>query len=119
MVAHRVGILVAGGLVLGLSAALGGTVARHLAPGNFSDFSDPRDESSRALASLERAFHTGPPNLVLVVTARRGSVDDPLVAARGRSLTQRLARQPGGTFLPVPWVPGIAANAASTTRCEV
>ena len=24
-----------------------------------------------------------------------------------------------GTFLPVPWVPGIAANAASTTRCEV
>jgi RND superfamily putative drug exporter len=113
VVARRARILVAGGLVLVVSAAFGGTVARHLAPGNFSDFSDPRAESSRALTALERVFHTGPPNLVLVVTAKRRSVDDPLVVARGRSLTQRLARQPGVIEAVSYWTAGASPGLRS------
>jgi hypothetical protein len=42
---------------------------------------------------LAAQFHTGPPNLVLLVTARAGGVDD--IEADGRRLAAELAAQPG------------------------
>lgn len=40
--------------------------------------------------SRERVFGAGDPNLVLLVTAKRGSVDDPATAAVGAALTRQL-----------------------------
>lgn len=52
-------------------------------------------ESSRAARMLDEEFEAGSPNLLLLVTATRaGSVDDPLVAERGRVLTEKLASDP-------------------------
>ena len=84
---HRRAVLV-GTLIAGLAAfAYGGRVASKL---NSGGFDDPRSESSIAASALSSQFHTGDPNLVLVVTARNGSVDAPAVAAAGRAVTDRL-----------------------------
>ncbi|ONH25844.1 MMPL family transporter [Pseudofrankia asymbiotica] len=57
-------------------------------------FDDPRSDSSRAADIVDTQFG-GAPNLVLLVTARSGTVDDPAVAAAGRSLTAELGQEPG------------------------
>jgi putative drug exporter of the RND superfamily len=51
-------------------------------------------ESVQAAATLRDTFGTGDPNLVLLVTARHGDVDDPAVARVGEDLTRRLAAEP-------------------------
>ena len=57
-------------------------------------FDDPKSDSSRAADLVDTRFG-GAPNLVLLVTARSGDVDDPAVAAAGRALTADLADEPG------------------------
>ncbi len=57
-------------------------------------FDDPASESSRAADALDDVFETGDPNVVLLVRASVGDVDDPAVAAAGQSLTERLSRIP-------------------------
>ncbi|OHV32621.1 MULTISPECIES: MMPL family transporter [Pseudofrankia] len=57
-------------------------------------FDDPKSDSSRAADIVDTQFG-GAPNLVLLVTARSGTVDDPAVAAAGRSLTAQLGKEPG------------------------
>jgi RND superfamily putative drug exporter len=54
-------------------------------------FDDPGAESTRAADALDEVFDTGDPNLVLLVRAPAGSVDDPAVARAGAALTDRLA----------------------------
>jgi RND superfamily putative drug exporter len=83
LVLAAVGFAVAGGI--------GGGVADHLSSGGFDD---PSSESSRAERVLEERFGAGTPNVVLLVTADDGSVDDPPVATAGRDLTEQLAREP-------------------------
>jgi putative drug exporter of the RND superfamily len=82
-------------LVLGLalvafiaSAALGGGVASRLSSGGFED---PGAESTRAEDLLDEEFDAGSPNVVLLVEARDGDVDDPSVVEAGRTLAERLA----------------------------
>jgi len=53
----------------------------------------PGSESDRARTVLADQFRTGPPNLVLLVTARAGDVDD--IRADGERLTAELAGEPG------------------------
>jgi putative drug exporter of the RND superfamily len=53
----------------------------------------PGSESDRAHAVLAEQFRTGPPNLVLLVTARQGTVED--IRAEGERLTAELAARPG------------------------
>jgi RND superfamily putative drug exporter len=53
----------------------------------------PGSESDRARTVLADQFDTGPPNLVLLVTAREGDVDD--IRADGERLTAEMAAQPG------------------------
>ncbi|MCU1393750.1 MAG: Integral rane protein [Ilumatobacteraceae bacterium] len=56
-----------------------------------SGFSDPGAESTKATAVLHDQFHTGDPNLVVLVHARAGStVDDPAVVAAANALTSQL-----------------------------
>jgi len=75
-----------------IAGAVGGGVAEHLSSGGFED---PNAESIRAKRVVENQFRGGDPNLVLLVTARNGSVDDPAVAAGAAALTQELANAPG------------------------
>ena len=74
-----------------VSAAFGTGVSSKLIGGGFED---PDSESSKAADVLEDEFGQNSPNLVLLVTARHGSVDDPAVAAAGRALTDELAADP-------------------------
>jgi RND superfamily putative drug exporter len=76
-----------------VSAAIGGGVAERLSSGGFDD---PGAESTAADQVLEDAFHTGTPNIVLVVTAVGGDVDAPAVAAAGKDLAAELARETSG-----------------------
>jgi RND superfamily putative drug exporter len=79
-----VGFIVAG--------ALGGGVASLLSSGGFDD---PNAESTRAADALEDRFGSGQANLILLVTAKSGSVDDDAAAAAGAALTKELAGEPG------------------------
>jgi RND superfamily putative drug exporter len=85
-------------LVIYLSAALfvvagavGGGVIPMLSTGGFVDSGT---ESAKAREFVQREFRTGPPNLILLVTAERG-VDDPAVTQAGAALTNRLAAEAG------------------------
>src|SRR5688572_14632301 len=84
--------VLAGTLVGFLAAgALGGGVFDRLSGGGFDD---PAAESSLAADQLEDAFGAGDANVVLLVTAENGSVDDDAVAAEGLRLTEELAGEP-------------------------
>lgn len=76
-----------------LSAAIGGGVAERLSSGGFDD---PGAESTAADQVLEDEFQTGTPNIVLVVTAPGGDVDDPEVAAAATDLAAELAAETSG-----------------------
>jgi RND superfamily putative drug exporter len=97
---RRWSVLAATVVVLVVSAAFGGGALAHLKGGGFDD---PRAESTRAAEVLRDRFGAGDPNLVLLVTATRGTVDSPQVAAEGRALTERLAREPGATQVGSYW----------------
>jgi putative drug exporter of the RND superfamily len=74
------------------AAGLGGGVASRLSSGGFED---PSSESSRAGDAIEREFGEQQPDLILLVTATRGTIDDPEVAAAGSALTARLGSERG------------------------
>src|ERR1700730_10504425 len=102
---HRLVLLLA--LVLfATPGAGGGGGAKHLSTGGFDDPSAP---SSRAKAILSTTFGQGDPNLVLLVTARNGTVDTPAVAAEATALTQELSRQPGVAVATSYWSLGSPA----------
>ena len=91
-VRRRRAILVASVIFFALAGAIGGGVADHLSSGGFDD---PSAESTRAGRVIDDVFHAGAPNVVLLVTAATGSVDDPAAAEAGRALTAQLAAEPG------------------------
>jgi putative drug exporter of the RND superfamily len=72
------------------AAVLGGGVASRLGSGGFDD---PASESSRAADTIKRAFGKQQPDLVFLVTARSGTVDDPAVGAAAEELTRKLAAE--------------------------
>src|SRR5947209_10364967 len=84
-------VIVAGIVLLLVAGAIGGSVSKHLSSGGFDD---AHSEYSRAGRILQSEFHAGQPNLLLLVTAKNGTVDSPAVAAEGQRITQELASQP-------------------------
>ncbi len=58
-------------------------------------FEAPGSESMRARDALAREFHTGTPNVALLLTAKQGTVDSPEAVAAGQQLTRELAAYPG------------------------
>ena len=101
----RLSLLVA--LVLTALAVLAGSgVADHLGSGGWED---PAAESTYATKALEREFPGSQPNLLLLVDAGRGSVDDPSVAAEARGLAERLAGERGVTGVGSYWQAGPSA----------
>jgi RND superfamily putative drug exporter len=85
-------VLVTSLVALVMAGFFGGSVFASLKNGGFSD---PNSESERAKAILADTFHAGDPNVVLLVTATGGSVDDSVVAGAGAQLTQQLGRERG------------------------
>jgi RND superfamily putative drug exporter len=84
--------VLAGTLVgLVIAGVLGGGVFDRLSGGGFSDADA---ESNRGAELLDEAFGAGDANVVLLVTAEAGSVDDAAVAADGVQLTEELAAEP-------------------------
>ncbi|WP_041939892.1 MULTISPECIES: MMPL family transporter [Frankia] len=97
-------------LVLTVVALLGGGVLASTAFGKLQTggFDDPASESTRAADVMDARFH-GRPNVLLLVIARQGDVDEPTVAAAGRSVAADLAAQPGARDVVSYWTGGGSA----------
>ena len=80
------------------AAMFGGGVARELSSGGFQD---PASESYQADQDLLDTFGAGVPNLVLLVTAHEGTVDD--VSAAGMAVTDELAAEDGVSNVVSYW----------------
>ncbi|TYB61123.1 MMPL family transporter [Nonomuraea sp. PA05] len=96
--------LLIGAGVLAAGAASGLSLARFEAPGS---------ESDRAQAELEKRFGTGSPDMIFLVTARSGTVDDPAIEAAGRELTERVGRHEGVAESASYWTRGKPATLRS------
>ncbi|MFC5832454.1 MMPL family transporter [Nonomuraea insulae] len=96
--------LLIGAGVLAAGAASGLSLARFEAPGS---------ESDRAQAELAERFGTGSPDMIFLVTARSGTVDDPAVEAAGRELTERVGREEGVAESASYWTRGRPATLRS------
>jgi RND superfamily putative drug exporter len=90
LIRRRAPVLGAALAALVLAGAFGAGAVGRLKTGGFDD---PAAESSTAATTLRDTFHTGDPNVVLLVTARQGTVDDAAAAAEGLELTRRLAAE--------------------------
>ncbi|OZM77761.1 MMPL family transporter [Pseudonocardia sp. MH-G8] len=73
-------------------------------------------ESVAARAELAERFGTGSANVVVLVTPRAGTVDDPQVAAVGAALTRQLGASPGVGDAWSYWSPDAPATLASEDR---
>ncbi len=97
-------VLFLGAIFLVGAVALGANAASHLSSGGFDD---PDSESSQAIALATEHFGADP-NLVMLVTADRGTVDAPATTAVGQRLTAQLSDEPDVTIMasyfttPVP-----------------
>ncbi|SFB48544.1 putative drug exporter of the RND superfamily [Amycolatopsis marina] len=91
-VRRRRWVLAVAALVTVLTGILGAGALNAL---SLSRIDAPGSESDRARGVLAEQFQTGPPNLVLLVTAQQGTVDDPRIRAAGEELTRALAAEPG------------------------
>jgi putative drug exporter of the RND superfamily len=87
VIKRRRWILVAVPILVALAGLYGGSAATKLVNGGYDS---PTAESSIANDALSKQFQTGSPDVVFLVAARHGTVDDPQVAADARALEARL-----------------------------
>jgi RND superfamily putative drug exporter len=92
------------------AGALGGSVASLLSTGGFED---PGAESTLARVALEDVFDQGTPNILLLVTAEGGDVNDPAVVEAGIALTEELAHAKGISQAVSYWTLGSPPPLAS------
>ncbi len=76
---------------LAVAGFIGSAVFERLQSGGFED---PSAESTRAAQLLDEVFDQGDPNVVLLVAADGGNVDDPAAAQAATEITERLGREP-------------------------
>ncbi|MEV4113587.1 MMPL family transporter [Nonomuraea sp. NPDC049695] len=110
LVRRRRIVLALSAVVLVVAAALAAGAVPRL---SLARFEAPGSESDRAQSELDRRFGTGSPDLVFLVTARSGTVDDPAVEAEGRELTARVAAQEGVAESASYWTRGRPATLRS------
>jgi RND superfamily putative drug exporter len=115
VVRHRRAVLAGAVIAVIATFVYGGKVATRL---NSGGFTDPSSASARADALLDHQFHAGRPNLVLVVTARSGTVNTPAVAAAGLQLTDRLDHATGVDNAASYWSLGRVPPLRSTNQRE-
>ncbi|MFI8104271.1 MMPL family transporter [Streptomyces sp. NPDC086023] len=87
-------------VVTALAVFAGGGVADRMGSGGWED---PDARSTYAAEVLEREFPASQPNLLLLLDAGQGRVDDPAVAAEAERLTAVLAAEPGVTGVGSYW----------------
>ncbi len=102
-VRRRRWVLAGSALFAVLAVVFGGSVVSALKSGGFTDRGS---QSIRAEELQNRIFHTSDPNIVLLVTARQGTVDDDAVKAQGIELTRQLSGQPGVSTAYSYWTLG-------------
>jgi len=110
----RKAILVGAAVFVVASFVIAGGVADKLTTGGFAD---PASESEQAAAILQREFGSLDPNVVLLVTAKDGTVDDAAVAAAGTRITQELSDKLGNTVASY-WSLGNAPPLASRNHTQ-
>ncbi len=111
VVRRRKVILTATIVAFVLAGFFGAGVADKLTSGGFDD---PDSEASVAARTLEDRFGIEDPNIVLLVSANGGSVDDQQVAAQGAALTQELAAEPDLEQVYSYWTTGIPSLKSAT-----
>ncbi|MFJ4786476.1 MMPL family transporter [Streptomyces sp. NPDC088794] len=87
-------------VITALAVVAGSGVADRLGSGGWED---PDAQSTYATKALEREFPDSQPNFLLLLDSGSASVDAPAVAAEARSLTARLAAEPGVTGVGSYW----------------
>ncbi|MDF2958887.1 MAG: putative superfamily drug exporter [Paenibacillus sp.] len=87
----RRAVLISGILLFVLSGVLGAGAVGKL---SLSRFEVPGSESVKARELLHEQFKSGSPNLILMVTAKQGTVDSPEVTEAGLALMKELAAEP-------------------------
>ncbi|MGP3913602.1 MMPL family transporter [Nonomuraea sp. 10N515B] len=98
--------------LLGLIAA--GVLAAGAVPRlSLARFEAPGSESDRAQAELAERFGTGSPDMIFLVTAKSGTVDDPAIEAAGRELTARVGREADVAEAASYWTRGKPATMRS------
>jgi RND superfamily putative drug exporter len=103
-VARRARVLLAIAAVALIAAGVfGGGAFGKLKNGGFAD---PAAQSTRAQQEIDQRFG-GETNLVLLVSARSGTVDSPSVASAGRDLASRLSGEPTVTGVFSYWTTGV------------
>ncbi|GHE82418.1 membrane protein [Amycolatopsis deserti] len=95
-------VLVVAGVLLAGAAVLGMTAFGKL---ESQGFDDPGSDSSRAHALAEQHFG-GEDNLLFLVEARDGTVDDPATRAAATALTERLTADPALESVTSYWATG-------------
>lgn len=88
-------------IVLLITAGIFGTgVIRRL---SLARFEVEGSESRQVAAILQERFGTGTPNLVLLVEAKKGTVDDPIVKQQVLALISRLAKEKNAVDISSYW----------------
>src|SRR5438874_1427589 len=97
-------LLVISGVVLVAAAVFGAGAFGKLKNGGFDD---PATQSSQAQQLIDQKYG-GQSNLVLLVTAKAGTVDAPSVAAAGKELADKLSHEQYVTGVFSYWATGAA-----------
>ncbi|MEX0873992.1 MAG: MMPL family transporter [Actinomycetota bacterium] len=96
-------VLVGTLVVVLLAGVFGGNVSQYLRAGGFDS---PDVESQRAADLLGEKFNQAPPNFLLLVTAKQGTVNDVAVQRAGIGLTNELLGEKGVGQLVSHWAIG-------------
>lgn len=114
-VRRRWTILIVTGVALVVAGAVGGDVTSRLVAGGIVDRGS---ESSKVASIITDEFERSDPNLLFLVTAKRGSVDDRAVADAGLAVARQLAAQPHVAHVTSYWDFGRAAPLRSRDRTQ-
>lgn len=107
VVRRRVAVLIAALVAMVAAGIFGGGVASSLSNGGFTD---PDAESVIAAEVLAEEFGAAPPDVIFLITAAGGSVDDPAVAAEAVALTEDIAAAAHVTSVSSYWTLGSPAG---------
>jgi putative drug exporter of the RND superfamily len=112
---HRRSVLIGTLVIVIVAGVFGGNVAKHLKAGGFDA---PDVESTRAADILGKDFHQSPPNFLLLIEAKKGTVDSAAVKAAGIAVTNELSAEDGVGQVLGAWALGAKSPLFSTDRTK-
>jgi len=115
VIRYRIWVLAIAVLAMVGAGLYGSGVASSLSNGGFED---PEAESVAAADALAEQFGSAPPDVIMVVRARDGSVDDPEVTAAGIALVDEIASEHDVLQVSSYWTLGSPVSLRSDTGDE-